>query len=353
MHDFVWVVIALLILAIMGMVTMKDDGRGMLGTFENFTTDTRDADVNKFVAKIYNEILQRNPTFDELTEQRQAILGGTRTFDDVRQRLIDTPEYSNMRKMQSNELLPELPKMISDSKLLRHLSDVYTEERNEPIPPTMTLIIKDILIILNYNEQALRYMLRSALWANFQENITTSDDFSPQMLSDLINSTYGTPDQIIADAAAADTGNVTGGNVNDKIDRMIADEDSDMTGLLDDINANGYDMNAASSNCQCSTSGTAMCSVPVRVPTHEQDGYMVLRPEFAWSVPQQRAPVCTTLGQPSLVQPVYISSDKSLMGTPIHDARQTGVGSIMPKFSYKEYVDMNINKECNSSKQTS
>lgn len=352
MHDLVWIIVALLILAIAGVITIKKGS----GKFETFVSDTRDADVNKYVVKIYNDILDRNPTPDELTEQRQAILGGKRTFDDVRQRLIDSPEYSDMMKMQSNHITPELPKMISDSKLLRHLSDVYTEERHKTIPPAMTLPIKDIYIKLNYNEQALRYMLRSAQWADFEENIMNADNFSPQMLSDLMDSMYGGPDKIIADAAAADPNaeaDVSGASVNDKVDRMIADEDSDMTCLLNDINENGYDLNAASSNCHCATSGTPICSVPVRVPTHERDGYMVLRPEFAWSVPQPRAPVCTSLGQPSLVQPVYMTSDKTLMGTPLHDAKQSGVGSIMPKFSYKEYVDMNMKKVCSSSNQTS
>lgn len=355
MHDFVWVVSALLVLSIMVVLTAKDNAISMLGTgsrevYEQFTgTDTRDADVNKFVVKIYNDILQRNPTPEELTEHRQAILGGKRSFDDVRQRLIDTPEYRNMMKLQSNQLMPEMPKMISDSKLLRHLADVYNEERHVDIPPKMTLIIKDIFIILDYNEPALRYMLRSEKWANFQEVIMNSDDFNEKMLRDLIDTTYGGPNKIIEDAAAA-AGDVSGVDVNANLDRMIADEDSDMTALLDDINANGYDLGAASSNCKCATSGTPVCTVPVRVPTHEKDGYMVLRPEFAWSVPQQRAPVCTSLGQPAIVQPVYMGS---MMGAPLADARQSGVGSIMPKFSYKEYIDMNVKKECSSTKPTS
>jgi hypothetical protein len=71
--------------------------------------------------------------------------------------------------------------------------------------------------------------------------------------------------------------------------------------------------------------------------THHGD--MVLRPEYAWSVPQQRPPVCTTFGQPSLVQPVMVSSSL-LLGTPLEEAEKTQVGSIMPKFQYTEYISV-------------
>jgi hypothetical protein len=64
---------------------------------------------------------------------------------------------------------------------------------------------------------------------------------------------------------------------------------------------------------------------------------MVLRPEYEWSVPQQRAPVCTTLGQKPLIQPVMVNSSL-LLGTPLDDAADTQVGSIMPKFKYTEYI---------------
>jgi hypothetical protein len=78
----------------------------------------------------------------------------------------------------------------------------------------------------------------------------------------------------------------------------------------------------------------------VRIPTHR--GNMVLLPEMAWSVPQYRAPVCTTLGQPLLVQPV-MNNSKLLLGTPLKDAKlHTNVGSIMPSFQHKEFVNVNI-----------
>lgn len=72
-----------------------------------------------------------------------------------------------------------------------------------------------------------------------------------------------------------------------------------------------------------------------KIPTHRGD--MVLLPEMAWSVPMKQPPVCTTFGQKQLVQPLYQNS-KDLLGTPINE--DTSVGTIMPKFEYKEYVNI-------------
>jgi hypothetical protein len=60
-------------------------------------------------------------------------------------------------------------------------------------------------------------------------------------------------------------------------------------------------------------------------------------------VPLFRPPVCTTLGQKQLVQPVFENSKTLFQGTDINEATEnTQVGSIMPKFEYKEYQYINI-----------
>jgi len=52
-----------------------------------------------------------------------------------------------------------------------------------------------------------------------------------------------------------------------------------------------------------------------------------------------KPPICTSLGQKSLEQPIYINKE----GTEIDKAfDETQVGSIMPKFIYKEYQDIRI-----------
>ena len=70
---------------------------------------------------------------------------------------------------------------------------------------------------------------------------------------------------------------------------------------------------------------------------------MVLLSNMAWSVPQKRAPVCTTLGQPLTYQP-YIPSSYNLEGAPLNDLTgNENAGQIMPKFIFQQYVDYNSN----------
>jgi hypothetical protein len=57
-----------------------------------------------------------------------------------------------------------------------------------------------------------------------------------------------------------------------------------------------------------------------------------------------KAPICTSLGQKQLAQPIFTESKLLFQGTDIRTAyTDTQVGSIMPKFIYKEYKDVKIN----------
>lgn len=88
----------------------------------------------------------------------------------------------------------------------------------------------------------------------------------------------------------------------------------------------------------------ASIAIPTRVfepagSKHPED--MVLRPEFAWAIPQPQPPVCYSLGQKPIVQPL-MNSSRLLLGTPLDDANDTQVGSILPKFEFKPYIDLAV-----------
>lgn len=67
---------------------------------------------------------------------------------------------------------------------------------------------------------------------------------------------------------------------------------------------------------------------------HEYDD-MVLRHDQMWKMPERRPPVCKMNSKKKCpVNPIEIQS--SLLGTLLEDSKNTKVGSILPKFSYKE-----------------
>ncbi len=59
--------------------------------------------------------------------------------------------------------------------------------------------------------------------------------------------------------------------------------------------------------------------------------------------PRFRPPICTSLGQKPLEQPIFTESKLLFQGAEIDKAfEETQVGSIMPKFVYKEYQDVRV-----------
>jgi hypothetical protein len=63
---------------------------------------------------------------------------------------------------------------------------------------------------------------------------------------------------------------------------------------------------------------------------------MVLLSGAEWSVPQERPPICY---QPTCVTSPMMDQT-ALIGTLLGEANETQVGSILPKFSYKEATDL-------------
>jgi hypothetical protein len=400
MHDILWIIIAILIICF-----------GIYFEFssknEYFNDSDSETTIDTKVINIYQEMLSRYPTRVELIEQRRAIESGKRSYDDIRQRIIDSDEYNQNMKLQSNALTPELPRMVSDSRLLQKLTLMYKEIRLKTCPAKMVLPLKDIYIKLDYNDDALRYMLRSESWAVLEQDILLDDNFNASDLDNVINRSFGSIEEIKAEAAsqpgAAKTystcaridpelnkarsagvcmntsGGIYSGRVNGVFTGSLVLDDCPYAAVPQATGNTGSE--APSTSASASTPGsaaataatasaaataaatattpatapatTASASAPastdpssciqsyldnsnVKIPVHTND--MVLRPEFAWAVPQPYPPVCTTLRQPAPTQPVVLESSLTLNATTLDEANQTGVGSIMPKFEYKEYV---------------
>ena len=56
-----------------------------------------------------------------------------------------------------------------------------------------------------------------------------------------------------------------------------------------------------------------------------------------------KPPLCNSLGQPSLEVPVFPESKLLFQGSDLETAfKNTQVGSMMPKFEYKEYQEVRI-----------
>ena len=311
--------------------------------------------IGERIVNLYHEVLSRPPTSKELIESARALKSNQLTWDGLRQRLMDADEYMMNIKLQSNQITPELKKMMSDSRIIAEISNIYLHVIKRDIESEMILPMRDIYIALSYNPFALVAMLSDSKYPAFEEDLLREEDLDKKITLDLFTRTFDQPalmtkaaelakqpdarnimnllqTHITANPDAASKGMSTILTVeeqqrlrnvlatyNEFADtlRSIDEMDTDMTDMLTKLQEEIAEINKTSPSD----------------PTHE--GGMVLRPEYAWSVPQRRAPVCTIPGQPPIIQPL-LSDSKLMLGTPLCEADQTQVGSIMPKFQYKE-----------------
>lgn len=359
-------------------VTEYFEDAGAIGSLEDQIVD------------MYASILKRQPSSTELIDNTRAITAGTMTMKGLRQRLYDSEEYSQMIKLQSNELAPELDKVLSDREIFKTIQDAYKSALKKDLPGTLLLPLRDIYIALEYNVYTFKAFLLHKAFPNFEKDLLNMSDIDKESMMALFTKTFSVKDLVAEGlkikaaeeaALAANSQAPKGASPLDKVARTTKDEDTDVTailtrilqgtnGVLDkDAQARILDeiqkiqdnpnmtpaekrqaiaaiLSLANQDAVLKATADAIAASRedtdyINVPTHEGD--MVLRPEFAWSVPQRRPPVCTTLSQPALVQPQFTNSHL-LLGTPLNEAKtQTAVGSIMPKFQYQNYADVGIN----------
>jgi hypothetical protein len=330
---FIWAILVALVYV--GIVlyrgSQSSDGLDGLEAFADGAT------VEDQVVSTYNTVLDRQPTAKELVDASRDIKASKLTNLGLRQRLMDSDEYIQLIKMQSNALTPELDRMLSDQATLGNIAALYMLERNKEIPPKLVLPYKDIFAVLKYNPYAFRAFLRHAKYTDFEDDLMSTAQLDKDGAVLLFRERFKIEDiekeaeRLRAEDPAAAGAGAPSAAAGSSVARRVEDLDSDMSAMLASIQAKAkkvFDKDAKR---------IADSTKIYLDQTHEGD--MVLRPEYAWSVPMQRAPVCTTLGQPALKVAPLLENSKLLLGTPLEAAKDTQVGSIRPKFMYQEYID--------------
>lgn len=145
---------------------------------EKFHTYDDEGYVENKVIELYNELLQRQPSPKEIHNQSLDIVKGQLTLDELRQRIINSDEYQINMKMQSNTIVPEIHKMVSDRALLDRITDIYMQELKLIVPSRMILPLKDLYVYFNYNEGALRALLRDPQYLTFEQEVVTTESLA-------------------------------------------------------------------------------------------------------------------------------------------------------------------------------
>lgn len=391
MHILLKYVILTGIVVLVGVLLQTHSRTRVREFFEDLSYNT----MEEKLVDLYEAVLQRQPNSQELIENTRDIKSGTLTFKGLRQRLLDSEEHARAMKLQSNALTPELDKVLSDKELFKTIQAAYKLEKKKDLPSNMLLQYRDIYIYLDYNEYTFRAFLQHKKYKTFEEDISRVSNMDKETLLAKFKENFDKKELVAAgikireaDEAAAAASPAGGSGApapaspTDRLARTVDSTDPSVSAtlirilsgtsggrldidaqarILDEIDKIQNNPNLtpeekrqaiaailalANEDAVSKASAEAIMAQHegadyIDAPTHQGD--MVLRPEFAWSVPQKRPPVCNMLGQKPNVQPLMANS-KLLLGTSLEEAKDTQVGTMMPKFKYQEYATVPVPK---------
>jgi hypothetical protein len=314
--------------------------------------DKNNNDKDYKILNMYKTILNRQPTPEEFRKSRKLSEAQLKT------NLLNTPEYNHMIKMQNNDVEGGLEGALAKEDMISLIIRIYKEERDSKIPNKIVLPLRDCFIYLQYNEYLLRALLNHNNYQLFENDIINSVSLSKEKLYELFHKYFDLLElklmaNDIIKHRKLNSRDYDSDNVPDSltVNKGSNLEDDDNTSKLDEqlnnINKESdeifnKDKHASSLDNQkridelLKKNKNSEVFVRIYDPIDYKNEYRGPK-EF-------RPSVCTNLGQKQLVQPLFLDSKLLMQGTDLDQAfKDTQVGSIMPKFIYREYEDVKIN----------
>lgn len=413
-------------------------------------------DIEYNIIQIYKNILDRLPNKDELDKYNNIINNNNMTIDELKIKLLNTPEYERKVKLQSNTIEPELENSYAIESLLNKLAKIYYNILDKSPPKKLLLPLRDCYIHLQYNDYLFKAMLMNDNFDKFETDILDTKTLSKKKLLELFNKYFLLNDikynandliktdkllkrnnKIIPKPSKSDTA-LPDNNIKETLDnqidtmnnmKIIIKKSDDIFNLnTDDNNIDNYDDNKYINNIISSPITSNIIEsftvnkfddeniindyndynnyeLNIVLPDNKKyenikniinenkyinnvlnsdkidndkitkynsyikdmnnlktinniknnisnnsnnDKFMRIENPIQYNKiylgdPMYRPPVCTTLGQKNIVQPVFLDSKTLFNGTSLSDAFEyTQVGSMLPKFDYKEYIDIKL-----------
>jgi hypothetical protein len=314
-----------------------------------FNQELKSIDDNTYeytIINTYKTILQRNPSSSELNKNINLFKIKELDEEKLKLQLYNTPEYRRLIKMQNNEVESGLEGALAKEELLTKLSKIYYEERKVDVPRKMLLPLKDTFVHLQFDQYLFRAMLIHINYPKFENDIldaalltreklleffnkyfelselkSKANDIRKKMLLDMKNELGKIPEASILKKTGAYL-NEKGTDLSEQIKNIF--NNSNKVFNKDDV-SKYLDKNKYKSDL------FVRVYDPIKYKQHYRGD------------PLYRPPICTTLGQKQIVSPVFTDSKMLFHGTDLKEATEnTQIGSIMPKFQYTEYQDINV-----------
>jgi hypothetical protein len=348
------------------------------------------------VIDLTKSILQRPPTIQEMKKFAYY------TSNDLKEYLYNLPEYDKLIKTQDNHVNNGIEGAIAKKNIINRIMIIYSTITKKDLPIKMMTPLRDCFIHLQLNEYLFTAMLESYNYSKFEVDVLSAYVLTKKVLLYLFDKHFNVlelklvaQDKInavnnkstdfskeldsikkdilsIADNDLVDTIKNSFPNVFNEILKSTLKDDPVDEATMAKIKTtpNKTDIDLLNQYLKSverfipekeikkeekkeikeeltinNNTNKALAAFPENSELYVRLYNPVKRNTTYTNIPDgYKPPICTTLGQDTLTQPVFTQSKLLFQGTDLNDAfEKSQIGSIMPKFIFKEYNDIKIN----------
>ena len=290
-----------------------------------------DSVYNYRIVNIYKEILNRQPNSRELIVHRRKFITGEQDEDFLRVILYNNVEYMNIMDLQSNAIEYRLEHSIMKKKLYDMITALFEQHRKGGmgLKASMLPILRDVMIHLRFDLYLFVSVLKDKKYDDFEKDIMETIVINKYNIREIFYRHYDLKNlkEVAELMKEEDLKNGKSSLLSSvfSVDLLRERRKEEEERLKEEARQRVKDY---ANNKRCKFEKKIRIDDPI-------DHKMPHKSNWA-----NRPPICTTLGMRSNVNPQnknrYMSSPT---WTTIEESKKTGMGSIMPKFEYKEYVE--------------
>lgn len=284
-----------------------------------------DTIYNYRIIMIYKEILERQPHVRELKMNRMKFITGERDEDFLRVILYNSVEYMNIMDMQSNTVQTQLEFSVMKRKLYDIISSLYKQHLGKEVKEDILSTLRDVMIHLRFDLYMFVAVLKDKKYEQFEDDILSEIVLTKYVVHEIFYRHFDLERlrmaaELIKEEDMKDGGSSLLESVF-SVDYLRKKREEEESRLREEAKKRVIEY---ANNRRCDFK-----KVKVYDPIDHKKPY-----KSSWA---NRPPICTTLGKSNNKVSSLIGSNN---WSTIKESKETGVGSIMPKFEFREYVEV-------------
>lgn len=301
------------------------------------------------IIRIYNEILNRQPNPNEMQKLRIQFATGEITQPFLYIILYNSREYENISLLQIDTVEPRLEYNIFVKQLYDFISQLYKRYYNKNPESRYLSILRDVFLYLLSDVYLFVAFLTNIGYKAFENEILNTNVLNEYRIKTIfdkhiiLDNLKQIGDSIKKTDLKDGKSQILNTNMKFDIDKIKADNyilESNKTTPEDIAKIIAEQLKNQNNNNNNKDNDIYNSSMFYNENNVQKNTYVpISKCRYYYPTDYHKdysklIPLCTTLGKDNLVKPVYLSD----IGTPIN--ADTSVGSIMPKFEFREYIDV-------------